>query len=396
MVGAGRLGRAVSGLQAFTARQPTFAGVLYTSIAILPLFLASAAAVQLQRDLDFDRAHLGIAVSCCFLASMLVSPSLGYYIERVGPSLRSSAVLALASLLVIGLVATSWWHVVVALCLSGVANAVSQVSTNVTLTGVSDERQGIAFGIKQSGVPIASLVGGLAMPVIVALAGWRAGFGAAAVLVTFAVVAAPSLEAARGRGERAPWRPTRLLLSLCLVGLAAGAVGNSLAVFTVDASVAHGMTEGAGGALLAAGSGMAVLTRLGSGWLVDRRRTNGTGELAALTVVSVGAFMLLRMSADSDLLFVVGTLLGFASGWGWQGLIHFATVRSHPSAVASASGLVLTAIYIGMVVGPTTTGLVAQHFSYSDAWLMAALFSAVAAVAAGTARRLARDPAPVH
>jgi predicted MFS family arabinose efflux permease len=234
------------------------------------------------------------------------------------------------------------------------------------------------------------------MPVIVVLAGWRAGFVATAALVAFAVVAAPSLEAVNRPGNGGRWRPTRLLISLCLVGLAAGAVGNSLAAFTVDASVAHGMTEGAGGALLAAGSGVAVLTRLGSGWLVDRRRTNGIGELAGLTLLSVGAFLALRMSADSDLLFVAGTLVGFGAGWGWQGLIHFATVRSHPSAVASASGLVLTAIYIGMVVGPTTTGFVAQHFSYADAWLMAALFSAVAAVAAGTARRLARDPVAVH
>lgn len=61
--------------------------------------------------------------------------------------------------------------------------------------------------------------------------------------------------------------------------------------------------------------------------------------------------------------------------------------------MASASGLVLTAIYIGMVIGPTTTGFVAQHFSYTDAWLMAAIFSAAGAVAAGTARRLARAAA---
>jgi MFS family permease len=118
---------------------------------------------------------------------------------------------------------------------------------------------------------------------------------------------------------------------------------------------------------------VAVLTRLGSGWLVDRRCTNGIGELGALTLVSVGAFALLWMSAGSDLLFVTGTLVGFGAGWGWQGLIHFATVRSHPTAVASASGLVLTAIYIGMVFGPATTGFVAQHFSYTDAWLIAAL-----------------------
>lgn len=393
---AGRLGRAVSGLQGFTARQPTFAGVVYTSIAILPLFLASAAAVQLQRDLDFDRAHLGIAVSFCFLASTLVSPALGYYIERVGPSLRSSAVFSLVALLVIGLVATSWWQVVVALSLAGVANAVSQVSTNVTLTGVSEERQGIAFGIKQSGVPVASLVAGLSMPAIVGLAGWRAGFGAGAVLVAFAVIAAPKLEAVRGRADRSLRRPTPLLLSLFVVALAAGAVGNSLAAFTVDASVDRGMSEGAGGALLAAGSGVAVLTRLGSGWVVDRRRSNGIGELAVLTLGSVFAFLALRLARDSDALFVAGVLAGFAGGWGWQGLIHFATVRSHPSNVASTSGLVLTAIYVGMVVGPTTTGFVAEHFSYSDAWLMIAGFSAVGAVAAGTARRLARRAASTH
>ena len=70
-------------LRGFVASRPTFAAIVYTTLAVIPLFLVSAAAVELQRDLDFGKAELGLAVSICFTASALVSPSLGYYIERV-------------------------------------------------------------------------------------------------------------------------------------------------------------------------------------------------------------------------------------------------------------------------------------------------------------------------
>jgi MFS family permease len=389
--------RSPARLRDSVARRPTFAAIVYTTVAVLPLFLVSAGAVELQRDLDFGKAQLGLAVSICFIASALVSPSLGHHIERVGPSLRLPAMLSFAALAWIGILARSWWEIVVALVLCGVANAIAQVSTNVALTGVVDRRQGIAFGAKQSGVPMASLIAGLAMPAIALVAGWRAGFAGAAVIASVAVISAPTLEGHTGSAaEHTPWRPTKLLAALCLTGLCAGAVGNSLAVFTVDAAVAQGMTQSAGGLLLAAGSTVAIATRLAAGWLVDRRRSNGLGELMALTVLSVAAFVLLRLSGASDALFVVGVLVGFAGGWGWQGLIHYATVRSHRGTPAASSGYVLTAIYIGMIVGPVTIGLVAQHLSYTRAWLVSALFSFVAVLAAFGARRLARPPAGIR
>ena len=82
-------------------------------------------------------------------------------------------------------------------------------------------------------------------------------------------------------------------------------------------------------------------------------------------------------------------LLGFAGGWGWQGLIHYATVRTHPDAPAASSGLLLTAIYVGMIVGPIMIGLIAASSSYTHAWISSVAFSCVAAVAAVFARRLA-------
>jgi MFS family permease len=383
-------GRLPGGPRAFIERRPTFAAIVYTALPVLPLFLVSAAAVQVQHDLGFNKAQLGLAVALCFAASALVSPSLGYHVERSGPSLRLPAVLSLLALAGIALLARHWWELVAALVLAGVANASAQVSTNVSLTGVSERRQGVAFGAKQAGVPIGSLVAGLAMPPIVVLAGWRAGFAAAAALAAVMVAIAPRLEpepSGRDDGER--WRPSSLIAALCVTGLCAGAVGNSLAAFTVDSAVAQGLSESAGGALLAAGSTAAVLVRVAAGWLVDRRRSNGLGELLALTTVAVAAFVLLRLSGESHALFVAGVLVGFATGWGWQGLMHYATVRSQPSAPAASSGLVLTAIYVGMIVGPVGLGLVAEHSSYTNAWILSATFSLVAAVGALAARRLA-------
>ena len=117
-----------------------------------------------------------------------------------------SASLSLLGLLVMAVVASAWWHVALAVALSGVANALAQVSTNVALaSGVPTRRQGVAFGAKQAAIPTASLVAGLALPIVGLVAGWRVAFAAAAVVVASRCCACRGWRAQRGaRGCDAP------------------------------------------------------------------------------------------------------------------------------------------------------------------------------------------------
>ena len=60
---------------------------------------------------------------------------------------------------------------------AGLANAVTQTAINLFMSEqVARDRQGLAFGIKQSGIPAAILVSGLALPALALPLGWRATF----------------------------------------------------------------------------------------------------------------------------------------------------------------------------------------------------------------------------
>lgn len=389
-----------------TGQHATLVSVGYSILGVLPLFLVSSQAVQLQRELDFGKDGLGLAVSVCFAVSAVAATPLGAVVGRLGAraGLKLSAAFALAALVLMAFVADRWWHVALALSLCGIANATAQVATNVVLAGnVRAGRQGLAFGAKQAAIPIASLTAGLALPVVGLLAGWRASFAVAAVIVLAALAyrphvtddrsAPPRHAAPPGARPSSRGRPSRLLLTIALVGLLAGAVANALPTFAVDSAVASGFGEGAAGLLLALGSAAAVLVRVGAGWVADRRGSSGISELLALTGAGAVALVVLALSGDSHALYAFATLAVFASGWGWPGLIHYATVHTHRAAPAAASGFVLSAVYIGNVVGPAIVGFIAEHRSYADAWGYGAGVLVLATAAGLAARELERRAA---
>jgi MFS family permease len=372
---------------------------------------------------------LGLAVSLCFAASALAANPAGRLVERVGPTggLRLSASLSLLGLLVMAVLASAWWHVALAVALSGVANALAQVSTNVALaSGVPTRRQGVAFGAKQAAIPTASLVAGLALPIVGLVAGWRLAFAGAALVVAFAALRVPRLEALGAAAEGEVRRPcagfrnppdspraaatdcsetaprggegrggvrSRLLVLLAIAGLLAGAVGNAIPTFTVDSSVARGIDESLAGLLLAAGSLASIAGRIGSGWVADRRGSLGIAELATLTAIGALACAALALSHDSDTLFAVAVIAGFGAGWGWAGVIYFAVVRTHPQAPAAATAFVLSVVFVGNVIGPAGVGFIAQHGSYELAWGVGAAVLALATAAALAARQASRPVA---
>jgi MFS family permease len=368
--------------------RPIVVAVSYSILGILPLFLVSAQAVQLQSELGFGKARLGLAVSLCFAASAVAAAPLGRLVERVGPGagLRLSASLSLAACLCMGLLASRWSHVAAALVLCGIANATAQIATNVTLAGaVVPERQGVAFGAKQAAVPLASLSAGLALPAVALVAGWRAGFAAAAVLAVGALLLLrlPRRRERTAGAAGAARRPRTPVLALtAAAGLLGGAVGNSIPAFAVDSAVSHGLLESTGAAILAAGSLAAVVVRVSTGWIADRRASAGYRELAALTAAGAVALAALALSGGSDALFVAATIAAFATGWGWPGIIYYATVRSHRATPGAATGTVLSAVYVGNVIGPVTVGFIAEHASYANAWALCAGVLGVATAAA--------------
>jgi len=353
-----------------------------------------ALALQIRGDLDVSVAAVASGVSVFFAAGALGAGPGGRLAERVGAlaAIRGCLLVTAACLVAVAALAQSLAVLLGLLVLTGLSNAVSQPAINLFMADqVPLERQGLAFGIKQSAIPAAVLVSGLALPLIALPFGWRPTFVlcALAALAVAAVVgrSARSFVAPPPR-PRAP-RPSRALL-MTAVGAALGSAGpNSLGAYLVASAVDVGIAEGAAGVLAAAGSAASLLTRVAFGERADRRRDYGFAAVVGLLAVGSTGFMLLTF--DSPGLFVAGTVVAFSLGWGWPGLFNLAVVDHNREAPAAATGVTQTGIYVGAAAGPAAFGLVSTELGYSAAWAMAGGLCLLAALAFAYASRLRRQ-----
>ncbi len=368
-------------------------GNLLTISSSLPAFLTGTLAVSIRQDLDISVATLGVAIGAYFLAMSLFSAPFGRYVQRIGWPLgmRASALLVAASLASIGFLVGSPAGLAVALAASGLSHAVGQPAVNWALSSnVDPHRQALVFAMKQSSVPIAIFLAGVAVPAVALTVGWRWAYRGAALAALLLAIAVPGGSHGRTVGlsrQRAP-RPSRPLILLGLSGALGAAASASLAGFVVTSSVERGLAESAAGRLVAVGSLAGIAIRIGIGLLTDRRDSDGTGFLAAL--LAVGSVGLLLLAPGVSGLQVAAPLLAFATVWGWQGAYVYAIVYRHRDAPAAATGFGQSVASAGGAIGPVVFGWTAGAVSFTVAWLVAAVWLVGAALLAGAGRLRSR------
>jgi MFS family permease len=368
--------------------------VAVATATVLPAFLTGGLAVQVRGDMGFGEAALGLAVAVFFVASSVLSAPMGRVVERIGAhrGMRLAAAGSAATLLGVALLARSWGGLVACLLVGGLANAVSHPATHLYLAReVPAGRQGLSFGIKQSAIPAATLLAGLAVPVVALTFGWRWAFAGGAALALVVALLAPAGEAPAGGGRRikearaGDVRTASLVLLALGIGLGSTAA-TPLGAFVVESSVAAGIREGNAGLLLALGSAVGIVVRVTLGHLADGMSGGRLRLVAAMLGVGVVGFVLLATGAGS--LLVIGTLLAFGAGWGWPGLFNFAVVRSNPGAPAAATGITQTGASGGAALGPLLFGVVVEASSYGVAWLACGAMALAALVAILLGRRM--------
>ncbi|MFO7961137.1 MAG: MFS transporter [Nitriliruptoraceae bacterium] len=175
------------------------------AIGLLPTFLVGALSVPISDDLDVGTATIGAAVSAFFLAAALTSVPAGRLVDRRGApfgyrtGLTGVGVAAGA----VGLLAAAGWHLVVAFAFAGMSLAFVDPSIARTITGsVGWRRHGIAFGVKESAVPSASMLAGITLPLLGATVGWQVPFLVVAVLaVGLAALVPGNIEVVGSQGD---------------------------------------------------------------------------------------------------------------------------------------------------------------------------------------------------
>ncbi len=366
---------------------------LMTTLGSLPVFLLGAQSVFIRADLGFGERRFGIAVGAFFAAAAVSALLGGRLADRVGRRASSVTAGLLAASGGIGVAwgAFSWPALVALMVVLGVANAVCQVTANLTLARVvPPHRRGLGFGVKQSAVPLAIVVAGLAVPTLSVLVGWRGTFaltGLVGLATAVAGLRLPRGGAGRVARREEPDRPPVPALVITMVAIAlASAAANSLASFIASWGFQVGLTPGEAGILIATGSAFNIVVRVVAGHLADRRQGRNLPVVAAQMLVGAGS--LAALSVPSPIAVVAAGLMALTVGWSWPGLLLYAVVRIGRDAPAAASGVIQAGAFAGGATGPVAFGMVVEAAGYETAWRLAALLFLFGAVLVIVARRM--------
>jgi MFS family permease len=369
------------------------AAAAMTTLGALPVFLLSAQSVLIRQELNFGDAQLGLAVSAFFAAAAVASFFVGALVDRLGRRVGTVAAggLTMVVALLVAVLAQSFVVLLLLLVLAGVANAAMQMTSNLTLArSVEAGQRGLAFGVKQSAIPTAILLGGLAVPTVGAIVGWRWTFVALAVAAGVVVIAGlrlpQSAAAVPDRAVERDFPPKGALVMSATAMVLASASTNSLGSFAPSWAFRVGLTPSEAGLLVAAGSALSVLVRVVSGVLADRRRGRNLPVVSAYLVS--GAVGMAVLSFDHVPALLVGTLVAFGIGWAWPGLLLFAVVRVGRDSPAAASGTIQAGAFVGGAFGPALFGILVSATSFETAWRVVAALMLLSASLLVVARKM--------
>ncbi|WP_456598585.1 MFS transporter [Blastococcus sp. SYSU DS0616] len=376
--------------------QPPVVAALAASVAsVLPVFLIGAMAVQLRSDFGISVSGIGAAALWYFGAAAVGSLRAGRMVEAIGAGrgLMLAGVVTAVAMIGVALSGQVWLVVLAFLALAGLANAIAQPAANLMLARVLPPTQrGLGFGVKQSAIPAATLLGGLFVPVFALTVGWRWGFVFGAVLALGAV-----LLVHRCGGERESERTTGprprsdvAMGPLMVMGMAAGlgsAAALTLGTFYVDSAVETGISPTVAGLLFAGGSVVGIVTRIGLGLLADLRPSRHLLRVTAMFAAAGAGFLLLALGRP--IATVLGTVLAFGAGLGWQGLFVHSLVRQSPNTPAVTTGFAQVMVSLGSALGPPVLGAVVDRSSYAVGWVAVAVVAFTAALTLAVGRRMA-------
>ncbi len=355
-------------------RRALVAALIVNLVAIGPLFLTGAMSVQIARDFGTHATTVGALAAAFALSTTLSTAFAGRNVRRFGiqRSMRVSSVVAIISLTGAAL-SPNTLLLAVALVIGGMGNALAQPAGNALVASqVSQRRFGLGFAIKQSAIPLATTLSGLAVPLIAVTIGWRFAYASAAVVALLTVFLAPK-DQQRNVGRTEATVPRKQVVPLWIYALGIGlivAAATSIGTLGTAGGVAVDLSESTAGYLVAAGGFAGLTIRLFAGWCADRYTFDAMYGIVVLAVL--GGLGWIAMGTQAVTMFIIGLIVANAFGWGWPGLQHLSIARRFPTSTAAASGISQTGVSAGLLIGPLVLALLARNSGWASAWFTAA------------------------
>ncbi len=347
----------------------------------LPGFLVGGLSVQIRGEFGVAEGRYGWAMSTYFLAATAGSIVLGRLAQIIGPRRQLTLALLGAAVvdLCIALFANEFGYLLAFLAIAGLCNAAAQTAVNLGLTQAGLPRLGLALAVKQSGMPAASMLSGVAVPAIALTLGWRWAFVVAATVALIALVgvqqtissSAPQLTTQKASSQSP-------LNALVIAGVAAMFLSfgaGALNAWVVESGVDAGLGKGAAGLMLSIGAALGIAIRVGWGMQLDRMSWHPF--VIAGAMVFGGAIGAIGLTSRSAPIHIIATLIAFSGGWIWPVFLNFGVVRANEGNAASATGVTQTGVYLGVFIAPLTAGAIIERSGYSMMWTITAITMAV-------------------
>lgn len=341
------------------------AGTMGASTFGLVVFAVLAA--ELIGEFGVERWQVGALVTATTISGALISPSIGTLTDRIGAR-RATVAALLISGGALGAMAVSPVFGLVALfaLVGGVGQSISNPATNklISMHAVVG-RRGVITGIKQSGVQFGTFLGGLLLPAITLVLGWRwaiAVFGVAAVAGGLAAIALLPRDVQMGEDRVEVSTSSdmpEVIRSLAIYGFLLGFAGTAIFTYLpLFAEESLGFSKASAGYVVAFLGSVGVVGRIGWG-RISEHRLGAMRSLQIIAVLSaVSALLLVGSNAVPALVWPAAVAAGLsASSWNAVGML--AIIQAVPTRLAGrGSGIVLFGFLMGL-------GLGAPSFGYS-------------------------------
>ena len=355
------------------------------SMALLSVPVMAPVVAQ---DMHVSPALVGLYVSMTYAGAMVASLMGGAAVNRLGAIRVSQWGLGLCAIGLL-LCAVPWFPamglgaVLIGLGYGPITPASSHLLTRTT----PKHQMSLVFSLKQTGVPLGSLLAGAVVPSMLLALSWHSSLAAvAAVCVACALLAQPlraGLDQDRQPDLPIRWgswiTPIRLVLAhRSLSTMAACSFMFSMVQLSLTTYLVTFLHDDLAYGLVAAGLALSA-TQLGGmggriawGYVTDRWLGAQRMLLLLAGLMTVGALACATLTVETPQALVIAILVAFgASAIGWNGVYLAEVARRAPNGMASvATGGTLAFTFSGVVIGPPIFGALSSLFGTYRAGFM--------------------------
>ena len=354
-------------------------------IAISPLYLYGALSVQITEGLKYRPSFHGLGATSFYLVAAVFAVSLGRTTDRLDPviTLRLAIIMTIISNLGITF-SNSLVMICASLAIGGLGNALATPGiAQLVQERIELKKQGLAYGFKQSATGLSTLLGGAAIPFVALDNQWRYVFGlgvlfalgilfklnrmSSSKLSDLRTTNSKELRASQAKIKHSYSPEVKLISTSFAIG---AAVGAGLITYLPLSNAEVGLKPTESSLVLILASSSSLITRFVVLLYMDR--TNIDSIRICIVMMFLGSIGLFGLSTMSNRVITISSVISYAFGWGWIGLITYKMLRISDGNLGSNVGLMQAAAAVGSISGPIALGAAYELSGFALMWQISA------------------------